>query len=90
MNKNEYLLLANPYHIKLKEEETKNKNLDKDIIKIINLKYKDSLITLKDEHEILKKIESLYIEYTIKNTVKEKIDNIISLIVIDTINARLL
>ena len=87
----EFLLLANPYHIKsIEYEEIIEVDLDEVIIESIKDKYKDSLILVADEKQILKKIENLCIDYTIKNTVKEVIDNIISIVILEPFDGRLL
>lgn len=78
-----YSLLANPYFIKSLKDNKEDLNVDKCIIDILNKKYKDSLITIEDEKKILKKIESLFVFYTIKNTVKETLNNIITSIIIN-------
>ena len=78
-----YSLLANPYFIKSLKDNKEVLNVDKCIIDILNKKYKDSLITIEDEKKILKKIESLFVFYTIKNTVKETLNNIITYIIIN-------
>ena len=85
-----YSLLANPYFIKSLKDNKEDLNVDKCIIDILNKKYKDSLITIEDEKKILKKIESLFVFYTIKNTVKETLNNIITSIIINNFDGRIL
>ena len=87
----EYFLLANPYHIKsIEYDENIEVDLDEVIIDSIKDKYKDSLISIADEKQILKKIESLCVDCTIKNTVKEVIDTIISILILEPFDGRLL
>lgn len=87
----EYLLLANPFYIKsFENEENIEKDLDKNIIESIKDKYNDSLLSIKDEKQILKKIESLCVEYTIKNTVDEVLNSIISIIILENLDDKLL
>ena len=87
----EYFLLANPHHIKsIEYDENIEVDLDEVIIDSIKDKYKDSLISIVDEKQILKKIESLCIDCTIKNTVKEVIDTIISILILEPFDGRLL
>lgn len=87
----EYLLLANPFYIKsFENEENIKKDLDKNIIDSIKDKYNDSLLSIKDEKQILKKIESLCVEYTIKNTVDEVLNSIISIIILENLDDKLL
>ncbi|MBR61060.1 MAG: hypothetical protein CL904_00155 [Dehalococcoidia bacterium] len=72
-------LLANPYHIK---KNTNDDNLigdiDEDIFLLLNKKFPDCTLEQNYHFEILSKIETICIEYTIKNILDSLINNIIN------------
>lgn len=76
-------LLANPIYIKGKKNKPTIYNIDNDIFILLNKRFPSINITECDKSNILEKIESLLIDISIKNTVNEVINNIISSIIIE-------
>ena len=74
-----FFLLANPYHIK---KETENKkilgDIDEDIFLLLNKRFPGCTLDQIYHLEILSKIETICIEYTIKNILDSLINNIIN------------
>tara|TARA_B110000495_G_scaffold202892_1_gene224432 strand:- start:422 stop:709 length:288 start_codon:yes stop_codon:yes gene_type:complete len=76
-------LLANPIHIKGKRNKPTIDNIDNDIFILLNKRFPSMNITEYDRQNILEKIESLLNEISIKNTINEVINNIISSLIIE-------
>ena len=72
-------LLANPYHIK--QNITDGKligDIDEDIFLLLNKKFPGCTLEQNYHLDILSKIETICIEYTIKNILDSLINNIIN------------
>ena len=72
-------LLANPHHIK-KEFETEKilVHIDEDIFLLLNKRFPGVTLDQKYHLDILSKIETICVEYTIKNILDSLINNIIN------------
>lgn len=74
-----FFLLANPYHIK---KEVANEkilgDIDEDIFLLLNKRFPDVTLDQKYHLDILSKIETICVEYTIKNILDSLINNIIN------------
>jgi hypothetical protein len=82
MNEEEELacfLLANPYHIKKTTEDNKLiGDINEDIFLLLNKRFPGCTLEQNYHLEILSKIETICIEYTIKNILDSLINNIIN------------
>tara|TARA_Y100000996_G_scaffold395928_1_gene361574 strand:+ start:276 stop:545 length:270 start_codon:yes stop_codon:yes gene_type:complete len=74
-----YILLANPNHIK-KETNINNyiDEINDNIFLLLNKRFPDCTLNINHQTHILSKIETICIEYTIKNILNSLIDNIIN------------
>lgn len=74
-----FFLLANPYHIKKEiENEIILGDIDEDIFLLLNKRFPDVTLDQKYHLDILSKIETICVEYTIKNILDSLINNIIN------------
>ena len=72
-------LLANPYHKKKTTNDDKLiGDIDEDLFLLLNKKFPDCTLEQNYHLEILSKIESICIEYTVKNILDSLINNIIN------------
>lgn len=79
-----YKLLANPgHHKKVKVEILEEKdNLDDQIFLLLEKKFPGIIVKTEEYSSILKKIDFILFETTIKNTVEDTINSIIDDIII--------
>ena len=81
-DKDIFHLLANPVHIK-QSKKRQEYNIDNDLFAILHKRFPFINVNEYDRQNILEKIESLLTEISIKNIIKEVLNNIISSVIFE-------